>query len=399
MPDTLSKPRITARERAEQRFRLAIEAAQNAMLIADRDGRIVYVNRQTEVLFAYDRSEMLNQPVEMLVPERFRADHPARRREFLRRPTTRSKGAGRDLFGRRKDGAEFPVEIGLNPCPSPEGVQVLASIVDITERKRHDLEAAEHAANLVMVNNALSARNRELDQFTYVASHDLQEPLRKLIAFSKLLRQDLGVDLPEKAGQDLGFIIDASERMHVIVQDLLEFSRSSYSALERVPVRVDDCVNAALENLATRIEETNALIERVALPTVRGDMTLLTQLYQNLIGNALKFVRPGIRPVIRLTSGVDEDGWELGVADNGIGIKPDYAEAIFAPFKRLHGRSEYEGTGIGLAICRKVLERHGGRIWVESEPGRGSHFKFTLQTEKENESWIGKRDSQPRCSS
>jgi signal transduction histidine kinase len=265
---------------------------------------------------------------------------------------------------------------------------------DVRRQKQmaEDLQAVnaaleKYVAALEAAYAEVERRNVELDQFTYLASHDLQEPLRKLLAFGSLLPKDLEGELPQKAAQDLGFITDAARRMQTLVRDLLALSRAGRNAMSREPVRLDACVDRALQDLALRIEESQAVVERVPLPEVLGDATLLTQLYQNLLGNALKFVLPGRRPEIRLTAERAGEEWVLGVQDNGLGIKPEYAETIFAPFKRLHGVGEYEGTGIGLAICRRVVERHGGRIWVESEPGRGSHFRFAMKTAKEAGAW------------
>ncbi len=238
-----------------------------------------------------------------------------------------------------------------------------------------DASIVEHNERLL---RELSRSNTELDQFAYAASHDLQEPVRKLIAFSDLLAKDLGEDLPEQAARYLGFIVDAAQRMQTLVQDLLMLSRAGRATPKYEHVPLGQCTGHALEALATRVEEIGAEITRDELPTVAGDATLLTQLYQNLIGNALKFVAPGRRPAIRLTAERINGERVFGVRDNGIGLKPEYAEQVFVAFKRLHGRGEYEGSGIGLAICRKTVERHGGRIWVESEPGKGAHFKFTI---------------------
>lgn len=249
-------------------------------------------------------------------------------------------------------------------------------------------EAQRSLANMVArqseANQALAQKNAELDEFTYVASHDLQEPLRKLTSFSELLRVDLGSDLPVAAARDLDYITDAAKRMQNLVQDLLGLSRAGRRELKRERVSLSDCVVWALAALATRIEETNAEIRCDELPEVDGDPTLLTQLFQNLIGNALKFILPECAPEIRVT--VERNGAELivGVCDNGIGIASEHADQIFVPFKRLHGRSEYDGSGIGLAICRKTVERHGGRIWVDSRPGAGAHFRFTLSADQEN---------------
>jgi len=239
------------------------------------------------------------------------------------------------------------------------------------------VERKQSETDLLAALHELERKNAELDEFTYVASHDLQEPLRKLISFGDLLRKDVGDELPERAARDLGFITDAARRMQTLVQDLLSLSRFGSSAMRLVLLPLDDCVDSALEALDERVMETGAEVVRDELPGISADRTLLTQLYQNLIGNALKFVGTE-RPRIHLTAELENGHHVLGVRDNGIGIKPEHAEQIFIPFKRLHGRAEYSGSGIGLAICRKVVERHGGRIWVESEPGKGAHFRFTL---------------------
>jgi len=231
--------------------------------------------------------------------------------------------------------------------------------------------------DLSKANADLEARNRELDEFTYIASHDLQEPLRKLSAYSDLLQEDIKKSDQDEVGRDLGVLASAAGRMQKLVQDLLALSRYGRRSMKLEDVSLDDIVDMALDALALRIEETGAELVRSDLPVIRGDRSLVVQLYQNLIGNALKFCgdKP---PRVELTAETVSGCWTLGVADNGIGLDPKYAEQIFSPFKRLHGRDDYEGTGIGLAICRKIVERHGGRIWVESERGKGAHFKFTL---------------------
>lgn len=243
------------------------------------------------------------------------------------------------------------------------------------EQRTHELIQSNRV--LSRTNDELRRKNSELDEFTYVASHDLQEPLRKLIAFSGLLERDAAGDLTPDAAKDIKFITEAAARMQRLVQDLLTLSRAGRGAMKHERVRLDDCCDAALEALAARVAESAATITRDRLPTVLGDATLLTQLYQNLIGNALKFRAEGA-PQVRITAERATGECVLGVLDNGIGVPAQYAEQIFAPFKRLHGRDAYEGTGIGLSICRRAVERHGGRIWVEPGPRGGSHFKFTL---------------------
>ena len=253
-------------------------------------------------------------------------------------------------------------------------------------RERHALQCAnleleqrvaDRTQELELRTQELERFNNELDQFTYVASHDLQEPVRNLVSYSTLLKEDLGGGLSADAAEDLFYITSAASRMQQLVQDLLALSRAGRAAVKTEPVDLTACIDHALDALRIRIDETEAEVMVPALPTVMGDATLLTQLFQNLLCNALKFVGAK-RPVIYLTVEREADMWVLGVRDNGIGIAPEYAEQIFKPFKRLHGMSTYAGTGIGLSICQKAVERHGGRIWVESEPGQGAYFRFTL---------------------
>ncbi len=253
---------------------------------------------------------------------------------------------------------------------------------DITSRKRMAEALESHARLIEQANADLSMRNQELDEFTYIASHDLQEPLRKLIAFSDVLQEDLEAGDSDGVRQALRTITSAAKRMRTLVEDLLALSRSGRQSMHMEAMDLSECVAMALDVLEVRIAEEKGEIVQEPLPTVYGDRNLLAQLYQNLIGNALKF-HGDAPPWIKLTAERVDGMWVFGVWDNGIGIKPEYTEQIFAPFKRLHGRGRYEGTGIGLAICRKIVERHEGRIWVESIPGEGSHFKFTLQARNE----------------
>jgi len=223
----------------------------------------------------------------------------------------------------------------------------------------------------------LTRTNQQLEEFNYVASHDLQEPLRKIQKFCQMLEKDLGTSLPEAAGKDLAYIADGADRMQRLVLDLLAYSRLGRDSVRFSSISLEQVVDQALSNLALSIEEKQARIECEALPEVTGDSCLLIELYQNLIGNALKFCEQ--RPEIRITAVKEDDRWVFGVQDNGIGIAPAHAEQIFLPFKRLHGNGHYKGSGIGLAICRKVVvDIHDGAIWVESSEGQGAHFRFTL---------------------
>jgi light-regulated signal transduction histidine kinase (bacteriophytochrome) len=224
----------------------------------------------------------------------------------------------------------------------------------------------------------LQRSNSELEQFAYVASHDLQEPLRKVASFCQLLQQRYGGQLDDRADQYIGFAVDGARRMQELINDLLAFSRVGRVERPHAPVDCNALLERAREDLAAAIEASGARVEAGPLPTVEGDATLLRLVFQNLLGNAIKF-RGEAPPLVRVDAAREDGRWRFSVADNGIGIDPEYAERIFVIFQRLHPRSSYEGTGIGLAMCRKIVEYHGGRMWLDTENGAaGSRFCFTL---------------------
>jgi signal transduction histidine kinase len=224
----------------------------------------------------------------------------------------------------------------------------------------------------------LQRSNAELEQFAYVASHDLQEPLRKVASFCQLLQRRYGGQLDERADQYIEYAVDGAKRMQVLINDLLAFSRVGRSAASAVPVAAAEAAAQAEANLATAITESGGLIEADGLPVVLGEPALLTAVFQNLIGNALKFRRPDTAPRVRVAARRDGEFWEFSVTDNGIGIAPEYADRIFVIFQRLHDKSAYSGTGIGLAMCRKIVEYYGGQIWLDTGYAGGSRFCFTL---------------------
>jgi len=383
---------ITDRKLIEQRFRIFVEGAPVATLMINRRGEIVQMNQEVERLFGYEREELLDQPIEILVPPALRAAHVALRDGFLAQPERRSLGHRRDLLATRRDGSEFVVEIGLSPVEAFDNEYVLATVIDVTER-------IDNEERLRQTNAELARTIAELDEFTYVASHDLQEPLRKMATFSELLAVDVGPDLPEKAKVDLHFIKDGAVRMQRLVEDLLVMSRTGRAELASERVNLDTCLDDALEALSLRITELGATINREALPIVQGDKRLLTQIFQNLISNALKFRRPDAAPVVHVTA--ERNGgnyWTIVVRDDGIGFDPKYADQIFAPFRRLHGRDKYEGSGIGLSICRKGIERMGGRIWAEPGTSGGATFRFELPSNVEGRRWERGSVSEPSSS-
>ena len=346
---------------SEERYRRLLEAAPDAMVIADVEGRIVLVNAETERMFGYSRDELYGQPVELLLPERSREGSLH----------TSVMGEGRGQRGLRKNGSEFPAEIGLSPVETPEGILVTSAIRDVSVRKRSE----EHLVRTVA---ELKRSNDELQQFAYVSSHDLQEPLRMVTSYTQLLAKRYKGQLDSDADEFIGYAVDGCDRIKGLIHDLLAYSRAGTTGKALCNVPGEDALQKALANLRITIEQSGAVVSHDSLPVIRTDETQLTQVFQNLVGNAIKYRRAEL-PRIHVSSTKNGDNeWIFSVRDNGLGIAPQYFERIFILFQRLHGRNEFEGTGIGLAICKKVLERLGGRIWVESEPGKGSTFYFAL---------------------
>jgi PAS domain S-box-containing protein len=355
-----------------------LESAPIAMVMVDQWGRIVLVNAETEKLFGYPRGELLGNLVEVLVPQRFRDPHPAYRVGYLVAPEARSMGVGRDLFGLRKDGSEMPVEIGLNPIATDDGQFVLSAIVDITVRKRLEQTQAALNAELSRSNEALERSNVELRQFAYIASHDLQTPLRGIAGCSQILQRKFGTELGEDGAELIGRIVAGTGRLQSLIDDLLTCARVESRARAFEPVELDEVVDDAQTLLESSIRDAHAQIIAGELPRVTGDRAQLVQLLQNLIGNAVKY-HGKAAPLIRIHGRCQAGECTIAVEDNGIGIEPKHREAVFDIFRRLHTQEAYPGNGIGLAVCRRVVNRHGGRIWVEGNPDGGSVFLFTLR--------------------
>ncbi len=361
---------VAERERAAEHFRVLVQAAPEAIVMVDQGGRITQLNPRMEKLFGYTRRQLIGQQIDRLVPHRSQSDHHGYRASFLADPQVRAMGTGRDLFGLRRDGREVAVEIGLSPITTNEGTFVIAVIVDITERKRLEDESRLYAEEL-------ARSNADLEQFAYVASHDLQEPLRMVTSYCDLLQQRYRGRLDKDADDFIGFAVEGANRMRALVQDLLAYARVSGDRRLDAPVDCNEALDRALIDLHSAVQDSSAHVTSDRLPIVSADARQMEQLFQNLIGNAIKFRREE-QPAIQVGADREDGVWLFSVADNGIGIDPKYSDKIFEMFQRLHGRSEYSGTGVGLAICRKIVERHGGRIWFDSQPGEGSTFYFTL---------------------
>ncbi|MFD4949568.1 ATP-binding protein [Streptomyces sp. NPDC058239] len=257
---------------------------------------------------------------------------------------------------------------------------VAAAVEDMRRRIVEELaESQERETLLAEQAQELRRSNAELEQFAYVASHDLQEPLRKVASFCRLLEKRYAAELDDRARQYIDYAVDGAKRMQVLINDLLTFSRMGRVHDKWKPVDLDRSLDRALANLALVVEESGTTVVREGpMPEPTGDATALSMVWQNLIGNAVKFRRPDVPCRITIGCARDGDDWRFSVADNGIGIPPEFSQKVFVIFQRLHGREQYEGTGIGLALCRKIVEFHGGRIWLEPEAAEGACIRFTL---------------------
>ncbi len=356
--------------RAEQRYRGLLEAAPDAMVVVSPNGEIVLLNVQAEKQFGYSRDELIGREVTDIIPSGFAERLVADKLRSPEEALAQVIGTGIELTALRRDGREFPIEIMLSPLESADGILVTAAIRDISVRK-----AAE--ANLIDKIAELKRSNEELSQFAYIASLDLQEPWRMVSSYTLLLAQRYSGKLDADADEFIAFAVDGAMRMQQLIQDLLAYSRVGTKSMDLIMVSSDSALDLALSNLRSAIDESGAQVTSDPLPDVRADQTQLVQLFQNLVGNAIKY--RGVRvPHVHVSVEQSRGKWEFSINDNGLGIEEQYFDRIFGMFQRLHNRQEFSGTGIGLAICRKIVERNGGDISVTSEVDQGSTFRFTL---------------------
>lgn len=368
----------------DEQLRSLLACAPEAMVIIDDAGRIILANDQARRVFGFEIDELLNQPIEKLIPPGPQ-DAQAPFWATLELP---AHGVERDA--RKRDGAEIPVEIRLSPVLTHQGRRVAATIRDITERRRLE--------ETCRVNEELRRSNSDLEMFASIASHDLKEPLRMVSSFCQLLAKRYAGKLDADADQYIGYAVDGATRMQKLVDDLLAYSHIGRRELEVKRVDAKAALDLAVANLRGAISESGASVTSDELPTILADDAPLVELFQNLIGNAIKY-RSEAPPHVHVSASRHGREWRFVVRDNGIGIDPQHHKRIFQIFQRLHSRTEYPGTGIGLALCQRIVERFGGAIGVESATGEGSMFWFRLPALSDEGGPAPGGDAESRCAS
>jgi PAS domain S-box-containing protein len=362
---------MTELKQAEARLRRMTKVFMDSatpMSILDLQGRVVDANPASEQVFGWTREERLGQhPKSVLEPEWHDVVDAAIEQSLSGQPVHNL-----EIDAETKDGRQVSLLVTTSPLADendePLGIAVVTK--DITDLRRTTNELDRTARQL-------QRSNRELREFAFAMTHDLQEPLRSIIGFGKLLQQNAGDELDGDSREFLDLMTDAADHLRTLINDLLAYASLTRTAKEMTLTDSAEICDRAIDHLHSAIEASGATVTRDGLPTVPADASQLTLLLQNLIGNAIKY-RSDEAPDIRVSAERRDDSWQFAVRDNGIGIKPQDAEQIFEVFRRLHSRDEFPGTGIGLATCKKIVERHGGDIWVESAPGEGSTFCFTI---------------------
>ena len=488
---------VDDRQKAEEKFRGLLESAPDAVIIADKNGEMVLVNQQTETLFGYCKSELINQPVEMLIPAAIRSRHERHRAAYFEEPRVRSMGVGLELYAVRKDGTQFPVEISLSPLATAEGTLVSAAIRDITDRKHNEaiiqkqrqeiqdfidsmstmcakvakdgkllivnktalmatglsmeellqtnflegdwwtydaevqhrvkeafkqacagtainydekifvfgqvltinfsltpILSADGSVNYIVAEGRditslkiteaklqkqteqLEAANKEMESFSYSVSHDLRAPLRIIDGYAGILASDFKQHLDEEGQRMLGVVIDNVQRMGQLIDDLLNLSRLGRKELVIQPIDMNKLVAAVVEDIPNMKEKY--VVNVSSLIPVEADTSLIRQVWTNLISNAFKYSAGQSEPRIEIRSQRKDHEVIYTIKDNGVGFDMKYVGKLFGVFQRLHKMTEFEGTGVGLALVQQIVNRHGGRVWAEAEVNKGATFYFSL---------------------
>ena len=357
-----------------------VESSDDAIITKSLDGCILSWNKGAEQIYGYSKEEVIGKSISILAPPELKKEIS----ELILKIKLEEDVHHYETLRLKKDGTPMDVSITLSPIFDDSGKLVAISNIsrDITERKVAERELNEYRNSLEEKvekrTKELARSNAELEHFAYIAAHDLREPLRMITSFLQLLEKRYKDQLDQDANEFIDYAVDGAKRLNDMINDLLKYSKVTSTEPICLPVNLEKVLEDALINLIIPTEENNAVITYDSLPKVHGDEKLLILLLQNLIGNGIKY-NDKKTPKIHISSIKKDNQYIISVKDNGIGIKPEHLERIFTIFQRLHGKEEYDGTGIGLSIAQKIVHQHHGEIWVESEPGKGSTFYFTIQ--------------------
>jgi len=364
---------------ATQPYRILVESMSEGALTLTADGTVYYCNKRFSEIVRTPPEKIIGSSVYGFVAQ----DDQERVRTIL--DQGREQGSRGETCLRAADGTLVPVHLSISPLRSDENIVVCAVITDLTEQKQHEKILASEAVlrgvkeeleiRVLERTADLERRNQELQEFAFVASHDLQEPLRMVSSFTQMLSMKYKDKLDDNAREYIQFAVEGTERMYAMINDLLAYSRIQTRVNEFKEVDMNHVMEYVKKILSIQIQQSKASVTYSNLPKIFADENQIIQLMQNLVSNAIKFSNN--TPEVHISFKSDTDNNTFSVADNGIGIEPQYFENIFKIFQRLMPKEEYAGTGIGLAICKVIVERHGGKIWVESEPDKGSTFYFT----------------------
>lgn len=378
--------------RQEERFQKVIHASPIAMLVVDAEGRVVMVNPTTETMFGYEKGTLEGHLIETLLPERYRVAHIGLRNQFLNQPAARFLNAKRGILGRRADGSEFPVEVGLNPIQTSEGPMVLAIVVDITDRlalesermayqMRLESDVATRTAELTRKTGELELAMKDLESFSYSVSHDLRAPLRAIDGFLQILLDEHAGQLDEDGHRMFSIVQENARKMGHLIDDILAFSRAGRLEMDWQDIDMNHLLQDVWSSVSNARSGHAAQLEAQPLPSIKGDPRVVRQILANLLDNAIKFSRTRDPGRVHVFSENMGKMVRFTVQDNGVGFNPDFSSKLFVMFQRLHGVTEFEGTGVGLAIVKRFVMKHGGEVHASAKLNEGASFTFTLPTE------------------